>query len=105
MPFVELSHGLAAEATESHARIGAPGGDIGRASGNVLVLADTTKAVSRVHARIVFRAKGAKIISLGSGGIAVDGQWLDPGEEAPIPAGTRIEIGPYLLQVTRYAET
>ena len=101
MPFVELSHGLAAESAQASARVVAPGGDIGRANGNVLVLADTTKAVSRVHARIVFRAKGARIISLGGGGIAVDGHWLDPGEEAPIPAGTRIEIGPYLLQVRR----
>ena len=101
MPFVELSHGLASESAQASARIGAPGGDIGRAPGNVLVLADATKAVSRVHARIVFRAKGARIVALGGAGIAVDGQWLEPGDEAPIPAGTRIEIGPYLLQVRR----
>jgi FHA domain-containing protein len=103
MSFVELSHGVPGQ-NESSTRVGAPGGDIGRASGNAVVLADTTKAVSRVHARIVFRARGARVIALGHSGITVDGEWLEPGEEAPIPAGTRIEIGPYLLQVTRNAQ-
>ena len=73
------------------------GGTIGRAEGNQLVLSDPERTVSRVHARVVFRAGGFVIVDNGSNPIAVNGRLLGAGTECPLQPGDRIEIGGYVL--------
>ena len=53
------------------------GGSIGRADHNQLVLPDPKRSISRVHARIVFRAGSFLIIGSGSNAMTVNG-WLVP---------------------------
>ncbi|MFO1294440.1 MAG: type VI secretion system-associated FHA domain protein TagH [Rubrivivax sp.] len=73
------------------------GGTIGRAEGNQLVLNDPERTVSRVHARVVFRAGGFVVVDNGSNPIAVNGRQLGAGAECPLQPGDRIEIGGYVL--------
>jgi FHA domain-containing protein len=76
------------------------GGDIGRADANQLVLPDPERTISRIHARVLFRASsGFGIVDQGSNPISVNGRPLGKGREAPIKPGDRIEIGGYILMV------
>jgi FHA domain-containing protein len=76
------------------------GGDIGRADTNQLVLPDPERTVSRVHARVLFRASsGFGIVDQGSNAISVNGVQLGKGREAAIKPGDNIQIGGYLLTV------
>jgi FHA domain-containing protein len=76
------------------------GGDIGRADTNQLVLPDPERTVSRVHARVLFRASsGFGIVDQGSNAISVNGVQLGKGREAAIKPGDSIQIGGYLLSV------
>ena len=76
------------------------GGDIGRADTNQLVLPDPERTVSRVHARVLFRASsGFGIVDQGSNAISVNGVQLGKGREAAIKPGDSIQIGGYLLTV------
>jgi FHA domain-containing protein len=76
------------------------GGDIGRADTNQLVLPDPERTISRVHARVLFRAaSGFGIVDQGSNAISVNGQPLGKGRESPIKPGDRIEVGGYVLMV------
>jgi len=76
------------------------GGDIGRADTNQLVLPDPERTISRVHARVMFRAHtGYCIVDQGSNAISVNGIQLGKGREAAIKTGDRIEIGGYVLIV------
>ncbi|KQW49992.1 MULTISPECIES: type VI secretion system-associated FHA domain protein TagH [unclassified Roseateles] len=76
------------------------GGDIGRADTNQLVLPDPERTISRVHARVLFRANGGfGIVDQGSNAISVNGIQLGKGREAAIKPGDRIQIGGYLLVV------
>lgn len=76
------------------------GGDIGRADTNQLVLPDPDRTVSRVHARVLFRASsGFGIVDQGSNAISVNGVQLGKGREAAIKPGDSIQIGGYLLTV------
>lgn len=76
------------------------GGDIGRADTNQLVLPDPERTVSRVHARVLFRANGGfGIVDQGSNAISVNGVQLGKGREAAIKVGDNIQIGGYLLTV------
>jgi len=76
------------------------GGDIGRADTNQLVLPDPERTISRVHARVLFRAhSGFGIVDQGSNAISVNGVQLGKGREAPIKPGDRVQIGGYLLVV------
>ena len=76
------------------------GGDIGRADTNQLVLPDPERTISRVHARVLFRAhSGYGIVDQGSNAISVNGIQLGKGREAAIQPGDRIQIGGYVLVV------
>ncbi len=76
------------------------GGDIGRADTNQLVLPDPERTVSRVHARVLFRAHGGyAIVDQGSNPILVNGEQLGKGREATIKPGDSIQIGGYTLAV------
>lgn len=76
------------------------GGDIGRADTNQLVLPDPERTVSRVHARVLFRAStGFGIVDQGSNPISVNGEQLGKGREANIQPGDSLQIGGYVLAV------
>ncbi|MDR7273012.1 FHA domain-containing protein [Pelomonas saccharophila] len=76
------------------------GGDIGRADTNQLVLPDPERTISRVHARVLFRASsGYGIVDQGSNAISVNGIQLGKGREAAIKPGDQIQIGGYVLVV------
>lgn len=76
------------------------GGDIGRADTNQLVLPDPERTISRVHARVLFRANsGYGIVDQGSNAISVNGIQLGKGREAAIQPGDRIQIGGYVVLV------
>lgn len=82
------------------------GGDIGRADTNQLVLPDPERTISRVHARVLFRAStGFGIVDQGSNAISVNGIQLGKGREAAIKPGDRIQIGGYVLLVEAAAAT
>lgn len=75
------------------------GGTIGRADTNQLVLPDPDRAISRVHAQLVFRAGAFAIVDRGSNPITVNGQAVGSGREQAIKAGDQVQIGGYLLSV------
>ncbi len=74
------------------------GGTVGRADGNQLVLPDPERTISRVHARIVFRADGYAVVDNGSNPISVNGQVVGAGREHPLKPGDELQIGGYVLQ-------
>ncbi len=76
------------------------GGTIGRADNNQLVLPDPERTISRVHARIVFRAGGYTIVDNGSNPISVNGDVLGSGREHPLFPGDQLHIGGYLIAVS-----
>ena len=73
------------------------GGTIGRADNNQLVLPDPERTISRVHARIVFRAGAYAVVDNGSNPISVNGAVADAGREQPLRVGDELQIGGYLL--------
>lgn len=73
------------------------GGTIGRADNNQLVLPDPERTISRVHARVVFRAGGYGVVDNGSNPISVNGQVIGAGREHPLKVGDELMIGGYLL--------
>jgi FHA domain-containing protein len=75
------------------------GGTIGRADNNQLVLPDPDRAVSRVHARVVFRAGKYGVVDCGSNPISVNGVPLGAGREQTLSVGDKILVGGYLMQV------
>lgn len=79
------------------------GGTIGRADTNQLVLPDPDRAISRVHAQIVFRAGGFAVIDRGSNPILVNGKAVGSGREAPVADGDQLQIGGYVLAIKRSA--
>ena len=87
--------------SERHtAAFGENGGTIGRAEHNHMVLPDAERTVSRVHADIAFRNGGYVIVDHGSNPIAVNGQEVGSGREAPLMPGDTLQIGAYLLLVS-----
>ncbi|SAK51575.1 FHA-family protein [Caballeronia temeraria] len=84
-------------------RFGAAGGTIGRGPGNVLVLPDAAKTVSRVHARIDWTENGWRLADLGSNPSRVNGRPLAGGQPAPLADGDVLEIGGYRLGVRTMA--
>lgn len=74
------------------------GGTIGRADNNQLVLPDPERTISRVHARLVFRAGGYAIVDNGSNPISVNGAPIGAGREHPLKPGDRVQIGGYVLE-------
>lgn len=79
------------------------GGTIGRADTNQLVLPDPDRAISRVHAQIVFRAGGFAVVDRGSNPILVNGKAVGSGREAPVADGDQLQIGGYVLAIKRSA--
>jgi FHA domain-containing protein len=75
------------------------GGAIGRAETNALVLPDPERTISRVHARVSFRAGAYVLIDEGSNAVVHNGQPLGKGREAPLRPGDRLQIGGYLVNV------
>jgi len=75
------------------------GGSIGRADSNQLVLPDPERAISRVHAQVVFRNGGYAIVDRGSNPVLVNGRPLGNGVEAPLQAGDQLQIGGYAIKV------
>lgn len=75
------------------------GGTIGRAESNQLVLPDPERTISRVHARVLFRASGYLIVDNGSNPISVNGTPVGAGRECPLRPGDKVEIGGYVLAV------
>ena len=76
------------------------GGSIGRDPGNHLVLADVHRRISRLHATVTF-VQGVATLTNASSSLPVllGAQQLAPGQSAPLLAGQKIEIGPYVLRV------
>lgn len=85
------------------ARFDELGGTIGRADTNQLVLPDPDRAISRVHAQIVFRSGSFAIVDRGSNPILVNGQAVGSGREQVLAAGDQVQIGGYLLRVAQGA--
>lgn len=79
-------------------RFGPEGGTIGRAATNLLRLDDPQRSVSRVHAQVVRRKEGPRILARSANPMTVDGGPLEIGDEAPLAVGTTIVIGGYTLR-------
>ena len=79
------------------------GGNIGRADNNQLVLPDPERTISRVHAQVVFRNGRYAIIDRGSNPVSVNGRQLGNGQESPLQAGDKVQIGGYQLKVEAVA--
>lgn len=75
------------------------GGTIGRADGNLMVLPDPERTISRVHAKVVFRNGRYAIEDRGSNPILVNGNIVGHGKEWPLNPGDVIQIGGYELGV------
>lgn len=75
------------------------GGTIGRATTNQLVLPDTDRSISRVHAQVVMRNGSFFVIDRGSNAILVNGNPLGNGRESPLKPGDQLNIGGYVLEV------
>ena len=75
------------------------GGTIGRADNNQLVLPDPERTISRVHARIVYRAGRFAIVDNGSNPISINGVPAGAGREQVLKPGDQVQIGGYLLEV------
>lgn len=75
------------------------GGTIGRAEGNLMVLPDPERTISRVHAKVVFRNGHYAIEDRGSNPILVNGNVVGHGKEWPLSAGDVLQIGGYELSV------
>ena len=79
------------------------GGTIGRADNNQLVLPDPERTISRVHARVVFRAGGYAVVDNGSNPISVNGLPVGAGREQPLKPGDQLQIGGYLIAASATA--
>ncbi|CAN5776310.1 type VI secretion system-associated FHA domain protein TagH [soil metagenome] len=77
------------------------GGTVGRSEGNNLVLADSERSVSRVHARVVYRNGGYALIDEGSNAVLLNDTALGRGHEAPIRDGDVLQIGAYRIAVAQ----
>lgn len=75
------------------------GGTVGRGPGNVLVLPDPERRVSRIHAQFLRRNGMVKVLCRGTNGLLVDGHLLEMGDEISLQDGARINLGNYTLQV------
>lgn len=86
--------------TPIRVEFGREGGTIGRADSNRLPLPDPRRTVSRVHAQVVLRQEGMRIIARSANALSVDGQTVDIGEEAALAEGSTIVIGDYTLRAS-----
>ena len=77
------------------------GGTIGRADNNQLVLPDPERTISRVHARVVFRAGGYAVVDNGSNPISVNGLAVGAGREQALKPGDQVQIGGYVIAASQ----
>lgn len=75
------------------------GGTVGRGQGNVLVLPDPERTVSRIHAQFLRRNGVVKVLCRGTNGLLVDGRPLEMGDEMSLQDGALIGLGDYTLKV------
>jgi FHA domain-containing protein len=75
------------------------GGTIGRADTNQLVLPDPDRAISRVHAQVLYRNGSYAIVDRGSNPISVNGRPLGSGAEQVLRDGDQVQVGGYVLRV------
>jgi len=75
------------------------GGSIGRADNNQMVLHDTDRTISRIHAQVVFRAGKYALIDRGSNPVLHNGTPVGSGREVLLASGDEVQIGAYLIQV------
>ena len=80
-------------------RLSGTGGTIGRALENDLVLEDPGKQISRVHAKVLFRAGSYFLEDVGSNPSVVNDQPLGKGREVSLSQGDRIAVGDHVLEV------
>ena len=92
----ERAQGLSAQFDEL-------GGTVGRADNNQLVLPDPERTISRVHARVVYRAGRYAIVDNGSNPISLNGIPVGAGREHPLNPGDEVQIGGYVLQASAAA--
>ena len=76
------------------------GGTIGRSKTNQLVLPDPDRVVSRVHAKIAFRAGAYFLLACGGNPLRHNDTVIKPGAEVALAAGDRIQIEGYTITVT-----
>lgn len=81
------------------ALFGLAGGTIGSGGQNRLVLPDAHAQVDRVHALVRLQADKAYVVNLCERhSLLVDEVALPPGQEALLPVGARLHLGPYTLR-------
>ncbi|KQP48573.1 FHA domain-containing protein [Pseudorhodoferax sp. Leaf274] len=89
---------------EPGAVFGPQGGTLGRADQNTLVLRDAERSVSRLHARVDWRATGFVLVNMGLNTIIHNGGLLATAEEADLAAGDVLRIGRFSLLVSDAGE-
>lgn len=78
---------------------GARGGTLGRATHNTLVLSDAERSVSRLHARVEWRAPQFMLVNMGLNPVIHNGALLATADEAPLAEGDVLRIGRFTLLV------
>lgn len=73
------------------------GGTIGRQDQNALVLPDPDRVISRIHARVEFRAGSYFVTALGQNPINLNGTPLGAGATAQLSSGDKLTIGEYCI--------
>ncbi|MGJ7495230.1 type VI secretion system-associated FHA domain protein TagH [Variovorax sp. RT4R15] len=81
------------------AQFGPGGGTIGRAPTNALVLDDSERTVSRVHAQVVCREGRYFVVDRGSNPMLCNGRPLGAGNEVALNSGDRLVLGGFELHV------
>jgi type VI secretion system FHA domain protein len=76
------------------------GGTIGRADTNQMVLPDSERTISRVHAQIAFRGGHYALVDRGSNAVLHNGQPIGNGREVLLVADDEIQIGGYRISVS-----
>jgi type VI secretion system FHA domain protein len=95
-----LSHRGRSVASQRGVGFPAAGGTIGRSEECTLTLADASRHISRVHARLEPADDGPRILCLGAGlPLILNGRELVEGESSGVRAGDRIVLGDYELEL------
>lgn len=84
-----------------HASFGLQGGTIGRADHNTLVLSDDARSVSRLHARVEWRAGRFLLVNMGINPVLCDGTLVSTADEVELRDGQTLRIGGFVLDVQR----
>jgi FHA domain-containing protein len=76
------------------------GGTIGRADTNQLVLPDPERAISRIHAQVVYRNGAYGLIGRGGNAVLHNGSPVGHGAEVMLAQGDQVVIGHYHISVS-----